>query len=81
MIASLKRQGIYEVSMGLGKYSHEYEKYQLNDGDRAYGPICGTFSRSLLIDLIEFAEYPKDLWIEYLGSTMRIAIVIWGAHL
>ena len=22
----------------------------------------GLFSRSLLIDLIEFAEYPKDLW-------------------
>ena len=61
MIASLKRQGLYEVSMGLGKESYEYEKYWLNDGDRTYGAICGTFSRSLLIDLIEFAEYPKDL--------------------
>ena len=44
MIASLKRQGLYEVSMGIGKESYEYEKYWLNDGDRAYGAICGTFS-------------------------------------
>ena len=64
MIASLKRQGIYEVSVGLGKESYEYEKDWINDGDRDYGAICGTFSRILLIDLIEFAEYPKDLWIE-----------------
>ena len=26
MIASLKRQGLYEVCMGLGKESYEYEK-------------------------------------------------------
>ena len=44
MIASLKRQGLYEVSMGLGKESYEYEKDWINDGDRAYGEICGTFS-------------------------------------
>ena len=44
MIASLKRQGLYEVSMGLGKESYEYEKNWLNDSDRAYGAICGTFS-------------------------------------
>ena len=55
MIASLKRQGLYEVSMGFGKESYEYEKDWINDGDRSYGAICGTFSRSLLIDLIEFA--------------------------
>ena len=40
----LKRQGIYEVYMGVGKESYEYEKDWLNDGDRAYGAICGTFS-------------------------------------
>ena len=44
MIASPKRQGLYEVSMGLGKNYYEYEKDWLNDGDRAYGEICGTFS-------------------------------------
>ena len=43
--------------MGLGKESYEYEKDWLNDGDRAYGAICGTFSQSFLIDLIEFVEY------------------------
>ena len=50
--------------MGIGKESYEYEKYWLNDGDRAYGEIRGTFSPSLCYQLIEFAEYPKDLWIE-----------------
>ena len=44
MIASLKRQCLYEVSMGHGKESYEYEKYWLNYGDRYYGAICGTFS-------------------------------------
>ena len=44
IIASLKRQGLYDVSMGFGKESYEYEKDWLNDGDRAYGAICGTFS-------------------------------------
>ena len=55
MIASLKTQDLYEVSIGLGKESYEYENYWINDGDRAYGTICGTFSPSLLIGLIEFA--------------------------
>ena len=55
---------LYEVSIGLFKESYKNENDWLNDGDRAYGTICGTFSRSLLIDLIEFAQYLKDLWIE-----------------
>ena len=40
MIASLKRQGLYEVSIGLGKESYEYENDLLNDGDRDFGTIC-----------------------------------------
>ena len=56
MIASLKRQGLYEVSIGIGKESYEYGNDWLNDGDRAYGAICGTFSPSLVIELIEFAK-------------------------
>ena len=44
MITYLKRQGIYEVYIGIGKESDEYDKDCLNDGDRAYGVICGTFS-------------------------------------
>ena len=54
MIASLKRQGLYEVSIGLGKEYHEYENDWLNDGDRAYGTICEAFSPSLCY-LIYFA--------------------------
>ena len=33
MIAYLKRQGLYEVSIGLGKESYKYESEWLNDGD------------------------------------------------
>ena len=29
-----------------------------------YGEICRTFTPSLLIELIEFLEYPKYLWID-----------------
>ena len=36
-ISSLKRQGLYEVSIGLGKESYEDENDWLNDGDRAFG--------------------------------------------
>ena len=63
MIAPLKRQGLYEVSIGLGKESFEYENDWLNYGDRAVGAICGAFSRSLRY-LTKSVEYPKDLWIE-----------------
>ena len=61
MIASLKWQGFYEVSIGLGKESYEDENEWLNDHDRAFGTICFTFSPSLCY-LIDSAEYPKDLW-------------------
>ena len=61
MIASLKIQGLYGVSIVLGKYSYEYENDQINDGDIAYGKICEAFSSSLRY-LIDFVEYPKDLW-------------------
>ena len=39
MIAYLKRQGLYEVSIGLGKYSYKYENEWINDGDRSFGTI------------------------------------------
>ena len=63
MIASLKRQGLYEVSIGLGKDSYEYENDQINDGDRYFGTIYLDLSPSLH-DLVKYVEYPKDLWIE-----------------
>ena len=61
MIASLKRRGLYEVSIGLGKESYQNENEQLNDGDRSFGAICLTLSPSLRY-LIGSTEYPKDLW-------------------
>ena len=69
MIASLKKQGIYEVSIGIGKESYENENDWLNDGDRDFGAICLALSPSLRY-LIGSVEYPKDLWIE-LDITFR----------
>ena len=60
MIASLKRQDLYEVSIGLGKESYENDNDWLNDGDRAFGAIFLALFPSLRY-LIGFAEYPKDL--------------------
>ena len=61
MIASLKRQDIYEVSIGLGKESYKDENDWINDSDRAFGTIWLALSPSSRY-LISFVEYPKDLW-------------------
>ena len=61
MISSLKRQGLYEVSIRLGKESYEDENDWINDGDRYFGMICMAFYPSLHY-LIDSVEYPKDLW-------------------
>ena len=61
MISSLKRRGLYEVSIGLGKQSYENDNDQLNVDDRYFGAICLALSPSLLY-LIGSAKYPKDLW-------------------
>ena len=63
MISYLKRQGLYEVSIGLGKEPYEDDNEWLNDGDIAFGTICQEFSQSLCY-LIDYVEYPNDLWIE-----------------
>ena len=56
---------LYELSIGLGKECYEYENDWLNDGDRAsaFGKIYLAFSPSLRY-LIDYAEYPMDLWTE-----------------
>ena len=59
-VASLKRRGLYEVSIGLGKESYENDNDWIDDGDRAFGAICLALSPSLYY-LNGFAEYPKDL--------------------
>ena len=63
MISSLKRQYLYEVSIGIGKEYYENENDWINDSDRAFGVICLALSPSLRY-LIDYAEYPKDLWTE-----------------
>ena len=45
MIVYLKRQGIYDVSIVLGKESYEDENDWLNDGDIYFGTICHGKSR------------------------------------
>ena len=57
----MKREAIYEVSIGLGKESYENENDWLNDGDRSFGAICLALFPSLCY-LIGSTEYPKDLW-------------------
>ena len=61
MISSLKRQDIYEVSIGIGKETDEDENDQLNEGDISFRTICLALSPSLHY-LISPVEYPKDLW-------------------
>ena len=61
MISPLKTQGLYEVSIGLGKESYEDENEWLNDDDRAFRTICLAFS-PILHYLIDSVEYLKDLW-------------------
>ena len=63
MISSLKRQGLYDVSIGIGKESYEDEIFWLNDGDRYFGRICLDFYPSMR-HLIDYAKYSKYLWTE-----------------
>ena len=61
MISYLKRQGLYEISIGVGEESYEDPSDWLNDCDRAIGTICLVISPSMSY-LIDFVENPKDLW-------------------
>ena len=92
MITYLKRHGLYQVYIGLGKESYKYENEWLNDSDRSFGTIGMAFWKfPSLRYLIESAEYPKDLWTELdrtfgkhnediyrnLGSTFRTTRVLY----
>ena len=61
MIASLKRQGLYEVSIGLGAESFESENDWLNECDADLGTMLLAISLSLCY-LKRSIEFPKDLW-------------------
>ena len=60
MIASLKRQDLYEVSIGFGEDSFESEEEWLNECDAAYGTMCMTLSPSMGY-LKRSVKIPKDL--------------------
>ena len=61
MIASLKRQDIYEVSIGLGEESFERKDDWLNKCDATYGNMYMAISPSMLY-LKRSIRNPKDLW-------------------
>ena len=60
MIASLKIQDLYEVSIGLGEESFEREDDWLNKCDAAYGTMCMALSPSMRYIKLSIKN-PKDL--------------------
>ena len=60
MIASLKRQDLYEVSIGLGEESFERKDDWLNKCDAAYGNMYMAISPNMLY-LKRSVRNPKDL--------------------
>ena len=61
MISYLKRQGLYEISIGAGEESYEEQSDWLNDCDRAIGAICLSISPCMRY-LIDSIDSPQDLW-------------------
>ena len=61
MISYIKRQGLYEISIGAREESYEEPSDWLNDCDRTIGAICLAISPSMRY-LIDSVDYPKDLW-------------------
>ena len=61
MITYLKRQGLYEISIGAREESYEEPSDWLNDCDRTIGAICLSISPCICY-IIYSVDYPKDLW-------------------
>ena len=79
MISYLKRQGLYEISIGAGEESYEEPSDWLNDCDREIGAICIAISLCMCY-LIDSIDYPKDLWTtldRVWERTMRILLAMW----
>ena len=57
----LKRQDLYEVSIGLGEEFFEKKDDWLNECDAAYGTMCMAISPSMRY-LKMSVKNPKDLW-------------------
>ena len=63
MISYLKRQDLYEISIGASEESYEEPSDWLNDSDKEIGAICLAIS-PIMHYLIDSIEYPKDIWTE-----------------
>ena len=61
MIASMKRQYLYDVSIGLGEESFEINDGWLNECDATYGTMYMAISPSMRY-LKMSVKNPKDLW-------------------
>ena len=61
MISYLKRESLYEISIGAGEKSYEELSDWMNDCDRAFGSICLVISPNIRY-LVDYAKHPKDLW-------------------
>ena len=83
MISYQKRQGLYEISIGVGEESYEEPSDWLNDCDRAIGAMCLAISPCVCY-LTDSIDYPKDLWktlYRVLERTMRILLDLWRVPL
>ena len=60
MIAYLKRQDLYEVSIGIGEDSFDIEDDWINKCDASYGTMCMALSPSMRY-LKRSIKNPKDL--------------------
>ena len=78
MISSLKGQDLYEVSIGIGKYSYEDENECLNDVIDLLEQYVGPFLQACatLLILLNTQRISRKNWTETLESTMRMIIKI-----
>ena len=63
MCAYLKRQCLYDVSIGDVREpeSRQEKDTWLNDNDRAYGTMCLAIPPTMCY-ILDFADYPFELW-------------------
>ena len=63
MCAYIKRQCIYDVSIGAMREPESFqEKYDwLNDNDRAYGTMCLAIPPTMHY-LLDSTDYPFEIW-------------------
>ena len=63
MCAYLKRQCIYDVSIGVVREPESYQEKDawLNGNDRAYGTMCLAIPPTMCY-LLDSVDYPIELW-------------------